>query len=212
LNSRDPAQPNGTPTDLTPHDLTPVAAPGPVQLLPLALVTIALFVVAALFMTGGDLNVRGFTAVQDTTRALPDAFWSMVTVCGTGVGAFALISPALLRQPRFYAAAIVSAALAGTYSNGVKHLFGLPRPAVVLDPARLHVIGETLRHNSFPSGHSVTAFTLAAVLVFASTRPLRTAMRDVAISAAIGSAQHAVRSGRVDANTSTAASVNAVTE
>jgi membrane-associated phospholipid phosphatase len=172
--------------------LAPIVALEPVRLMPLALVTIALVVVAVLFMTGGSLNIEGFTAVQGVTRALPDPFWSMVTLCGTGLGAFALLAPSLTRQPRCYAAAIVAAAFAGLYARGVKALFALPRPALVLDPVHLHVIGERLRHNSFPSGHTVTAFALAAVFVFASTRPIKTAFWALPFAALVATSRIAV--------------------
>ena len=147
----------------------------PVVLLPALVVALVLIAVAGLFMRGGTINVDVFVAVQGVTRALPDTFWAMVTICGTGVVAFALLAPTLAWHPRWYAAGLAAAALAGLYSNGLKRLYALPRPASVLDGGQLHVIGETLHANAFPSGHSVTAFTLAALLVLASRKPLRSA-------------------------------------
>ena len=147
---------------------------------------------SALFMQGGALNLDAFVAVQQVTGALPDTVWSMITICGTGVVAFALLSPTLARQPRWYAAGIAAAGIAGLYSNGAKHLFGLPRPAAVIDAGHLHVIGETLRANTFPSGHSVTAFTLAAILVFASRKPLSTAAWVVPVATLIALSRIAV--------------------
>ncbi len=141
---------------------------------PLVAVAVVLLVATIVFMASPDLNVAVFTATQRWTTALPDTAWSMVTVCGTGVVAFALLSTTLPWQPRWYAAAVASAALAGAYSNGFKHLYGLPRPPSVLDADHLHVIGHTLHANTFPSGHSVTAFTLASLLIFASRRPVAT--------------------------------------
>ena len=158
-----------TPLAASPDALKPIA------MLPLAIVAVVLVALAALFLEAGTLNVDGFVAVQAATRAAPDTLWAMLTICGTGVVAFALLSPTLAWQPRWFAAALAAAALAGAYSNGMKRVFALPRPASVLDPSRLHVIGETLHANSFPSGHAVTAFTLAALLVLASKKPLRTA-------------------------------------
>ncbi len=158
----------------------------------LAATTFAFVVVAVAFMANGPLNVRTFEAVQAATRALPDPFWSCVTICGTGVVAFALLSPTLAWRPRWFAAAIVGAALGGAYSNGMKRLFGLPRPAAVLDAAHLHAIGHALRANTFPSGHSVTAFALAALLAFASTRPLRTAAWTLPLAALVALSRIAV--------------------
>ena len=155
---------------------SPDRATTPVAAWPLAVVAVVLIALAVVFLEGGTLNVDGFVAVQSIARAAPDTVWAMLTICGTGVVAFALLSPTLAWQPRWFAAALAAAALAGLYSNGMKRVFALPRPASVLDPSRLHVIGETLHANSFPSGHAVTAFTLAALLVFASRKPMQTAL------------------------------------
>ena len=164
----------------------------PVVLLPALVVALVLIAGAALFMCGGTINVEVFVAVQGLTRAWPDTFWAMVTICGTGVVAFGLLAPTLAWQPRWYAAGLAAAVLAGLYSNGLKRLYALPRPASVLDAGELHVIGETLHANSFPSGHSVTAFTLAALLVLASRRPLRTATWAVPMATLIAFSRIAV--------------------
>ena len=164
----------------------------PIAAWPLAGVAIVLIALAAVFLEAGTLNVDGFLAVQVFTRGTPDSLWAMLTICGTGVVAFALLSPTLAWQPRWFAAALAAAALAGLYSNGIKRVFALPRPASVLDPSRLHVIGETLHANSFPSGHAVTAFTLAALLVLASRKPLRTALWAVPFAVLIAFSRIAV--------------------
>jgi membrane-associated phospholipid phosphatase len=170
--------------------LRPLVALRPAVAMSLSSVAIVLFVVAGCFMQGG--NIEGFTAVQAVTRAWPDGLWSWITVCGTGVVAFALLAPTLTRQPRWFAAAIVVAPLAGLFSNGFKRFFALPRPAAVIDPEHLHVIGQTLRHNAFPSGHSVTAFALASLLVFASRTPLKTALWTLPCAALIAASRIAV--------------------
>lgn len=154
---------------------TITAASAPIAIVPFVGVASILLIAAVVFMAVPDLNATVFVAVQHVTRALPDPFWSMVTIVGTGVVAFAALSSSLPWQPRWYAAAVPAAALAGLWSNGLKHVYGLPRPPSVLDPSRLHVIGHTLHANTFPSGHSVTAFTLASILIVASRSPLWTA-------------------------------------
>ena len=164
----------------------------PVAMVPVAVVALVLIALAVVFLDGGTLNVDGFIAVQSFTRAAPDTLWAMLTICGTGVVAFALLSPTLAWQPRWFAAALAAAPLAGLYSNGVKRIFAMPRPASVLDASRLHVIGETLKANSFPSGHAVTAFTLAALLVLASRKPLQTMLWAVPFAVLIAFSRLAV--------------------
>ncbi len=158
----------------------------------LAATTLPLVVVAVVWMADASFNVAGFLAVQASTRGVPDVVWSCITICGTGVVAFALLSPTLARGPRRFAAAIVAAALTGAYSNGLKRLYGLPRPGAVLDAAHVHTVGHALRANSFPSGHAITAFALASLLVFASTRPLRTAAWAAPLAALVALSRIAV--------------------
>lgn len=165
---------------------------GPVALWPMAGFAVLLVAAAILFMRTGSVNREVFVALQGWTALIPDVAWSWVTLCGTGVVAFALLAPTLAWQPRRYAAGLAAAALAGAYSNGVKHLFALPRPASVIESGHLHVIGETLKANTFPSGHSVTAFALAALLVLGSRVPWSTAAWAVPGAALIGLSRIAV--------------------
>jgi len=48
--------------------------------------------------------------------------------------------------------------LATVIAQGLKSIVGALRPASVLPPESLHILGNTLNYNSFPSGHTVTAF------------------------------------------------------
>lgn len=164
----------------------------PVAALPIAVLSIVLIVLAATFLQSETLNVEGFVAVQHLARVWPDLVWAAITICGTGVVAFALLSPTLSWQPRWFAAALPAAAFAGLYTNLLKRLFGLPRPASVLDPMHLHTIGDALHANTFPSGHAVTAFTLAALLVLASRRPIATATWLVPLAALVAFSRIAV--------------------
>lgn len=165
----------------------------PVAAWEIGAVAVVLAIVATVFLEGGSLNIETFVDVQRVTRAWPDTLWAIVTICGTGIVAFGLLAPTLAWQPRWFASALASAAIAGLYTNALKHWFALPRPAAVLDPLQVHVVGDALRgSNSFPSGHSVTAFTLAAVLVLASRRPFVTLCWALPIALLIATSRIAV--------------------
>lgn len=118
-----------------------------------------------------------------------DCFFSIVTFFGTGWG----IAPVLLFSIRKKAPSkkrvslIVFASLAltasGLINSQVKHCFHMPRPLAVFtheykavsgttpDKAQsvlgspVHTVGEKLMQNSFPSGHSNTAFAAALLMV-----------------------------------------------
>lgn len=54
------------------------------------------------------------------------------------------------------------------YSFVLKNFFAVPRPAAVFDHSSFIIVGKTLSgHNSLPSGHSMTIFTILTVLLFA---------------------------------------------
>ena len=164
----------------------------PIAIAPLLTVASLLAALSALLLYSGSINLDAFVATQTFTRHLPDTFWAMATVCGSGLGAFALLSLALRRHPFWVAAALAAAPIAGAYSNIIKRVIALPRPAAVLAPDQIHIVGETLRSNSFPSGHSVTAFALAATIVFASRRPRVVALWMVPLALLIAMSRIAV--------------------
>ena len=87
--------------------------------------------------------------------------------------AFFLVAGVAYRERRWvqYAIAMgISGLAAGILAQVVKHLVGRARPELWLGPAHYAPGSST----SFPSGHTVGAFALAGVLVFASRSvPLR---------------------------------------
>lgn len=106
---------------------------------------------------------------------LPPAAWAGITNLGSTLGAFALLTPALAWRPRWVAAALLAAPAASLYTHGLKTLFSEPRPAAVIPLDQFNVIGLPLRTDSFPSGHSLTAFVVAGVLLLSA--PLEQRMR-----------------------------------
>lgn len=149
---------------------TPVAArhPDTWLILPVLLCALGAGVVAAT-----DGNEALFLAANAAAAGwLPAFVWAGITNAGSTLGAFCLLAPTLVRQPRWLAAALLAAPLASLYTQAVKLIAQVPRPPSVLPPEAIHVIGLPLHNYSFPSGHSLTAFTLAGVLVLCSRRPL----------------------------------------
>ncbi|MGJ4748713.1 phosphatase PAP2 family protein, partial [Leptospira sp. SA-E8] len=101
---------------------------------------------------------------------LPDRFWALLSLLGTGWAVYALIVPALWRMPRLMLAWICAAPLASLAAHAGKALVNSPRPLKVLGPDVLHTIGPPLYHWAMPSGHTITAFGTAAAIYF-SLRP-----------------------------------------
>jgi len=135
----------------------------------LLIVAAAGCLVLALALRGSDTDRALFLAVNDAAwRWLPAALPSCLTILGHGLGAVMVLSPALMRRPSLLLAGLCAGPVALLLSRLPKVLIDSPRPAAVLDAASIHISGMRLAgHNSFPSGHSITAFVVAGVLIAA---------------------------------------------
>lgn len=65
----------------------------------------------------------------------------------------------------YWVAFAVVLLLAAVISLSLKEMVGALRPAGILPPESLHILGKTLIYYAFPSGHTVTAFAGACVLL-----------------------------------------------
>ncbi len=101
----------------------------------------------------------GFLAGQALSGHLPPVLWESLTTLGDARVQLALVLPFCLRYPRVFWALFLGALLAGAVSRGFKTAVPLPRPAAVIDAAQITIIGAKLTAHSFPSGHTVSAFS-----------------------------------------------------
>jgi undecaprenyl-diphosphatase len=102
-------------------------------------------------------------------RLAPDVVWSMLSEVGLGSSA-AVIVLALWRGRDELSRSTVAALIwcypiGGLLSSGLKRLFDTPRPPALLAPEQFRLIGARLTQHSLPSGHAITAFTVATLLV-----------------------------------------------
>jgi membrane-associated phospholipid phosphatase len=74
----------------------------------------------------------------------------------------------IIYAPKFWHALLSSIIISGIFSFLLKKLFAVPRPAAVFDNDSFLIIGNVLTGNtSLPSGHSIAAFTILALVFFA---------------------------------------------
>ena len=114
----------------------------------------------------GELQSSSFLFINRFTQRLPDFIWAWLTFLGNGWGLFAISFPLLLLAPRLFTAGIFGGAISAIASTVLKNLFDLPRPAGLLEDGSFYRIGEPLLYRAFPSGHTLTAFTIASALYF----------------------------------------------
>jgi len=123
----------------------------------------------AALLAGNPANAAWFEAYNAfADRLLPDAVLGGWTILGDGLCVLMLAAAALPAAPRTAAAALLATPIAALLTHVPKRLLAEARPAAVLDGLRIHVHGVRLAGvNSFPSGHSLAAFAIAAVFVCA---------------------------------------------
>ena len=133
----------------------------------------------------GELQSSSFLYLNQLAQTLPDTLWAWLTFLGNGWGVFAITFPLLLLAPRLLTAGIFAGALSAIVSPILKSYFDLPRPAGVLVDGSFYRLGEPLLHKAFPSGHTLTAFAVAAALYFSCDKDKRKPMLLLFVVAAL---------------------------
>lgn len=123
---------------------------------------IALLLTAAILLA--DSNQHWFLLLNAHAAAISPVIWSGLTNIASTGGAYAIVSAALPWQPRWGAAALLALPAGSIFTHGLKDMFSMSRPAGVLSPDEFNLIGDVLKHNALPSGHSVTAFGIGAAI------------------------------------------------
>jgi membrane-associated phospholipid phosphatase len=132
-----------------------------------------------------ELQSSSFLYLNELAQTLPDTLWAWLTFLGNGWGIFAVTFPLLLLAPRMLTAGILAGAIAAIASTALKSYFDLPRPAGVLADGSFYRLGEPLLYKAFPSGHTLTAFAVAAALYFSCDREKRKPMLLLFVIAAL---------------------------
>lgn len=132
------------------------------KLLDRALV-VALALGVSLFLAGG--HHVGFLWLNDTLNHLPTRFWMVMTHTGDTLTVLAVVGLLSLRYPGLTGKVIVAALVGSVYTHAIKRGFPLDRPPAVYDADVFHLIGPDHKRGTFPSGHTVTAFTFASLMI-----------------------------------------------
>lgn len=91
-----------------------------------------------------------------------------LTQLGDAVILLSFLSILIIYAPKIWEALLSSLVISILLSCPLKSIFAVPRPQAAFNDDTIIVIGKTLcGHNSLPSGHSITVFTILTVLLFA---------------------------------------------
>src|SRR3954471_9481661 len=104
-------------------------------------------------------NVALFQQVNELGPRAP-VLWSCLSVAGLGLAACIYLTAFAQREPARVAQFAWILVVGGTVASLIKHRLRAPRPLLALGDGHLNVIGDALRIQSMPSGHSAMAFAM----------------------------------------------------
>lgn len=108
-----------------------------------------------------------FVVVNTFFAPVAAPVWTGLSLLGNAWGVLGVTAPLLVLAPRLLWAWLCAAPFAIVFARVGKGLIESPRPAAVVDNTQMHVVGELLHNVSMPSGHTLTAFTVASAIYFA---------------------------------------------
>lgn len=119
-------------------------------------IIIVLVIVAILY------NSEIFAFINGLSNPVLDIVMLYFTHLGDGLTATLVALLIWLYRPKRGFVMVASLILVGIFVPLLKAYFDMPRPTMVIDNVR--ILGRTLRHHSFPSGHSATAVAYGCAL------------------------------------------------
>lgn len=127
-----------------------------------------------LFLSG-SLSVKGYIEVNRSSflyinhhvGCYPTLVYNL-TQAGDALVFLSLLSILFVYTPKLWESLITGSLFSLLFTVVIKNVFSIPRPAASFDNHTFFIVGERLAaSNSFPSGHSITVFTILTVLMFA---------------------------------------------
>ncbi len=91
--------------------------------------------------------------------------WINITLLGDTLVLLCMMAPLLAFRPQWVYGLIAAIPLGGLLSTVLKKMFNAPRPGDLLASSDYHALSDVLTGHSFPSGHSITAFAMASVVL-----------------------------------------------
>jgi len=116
-------------------------------------------------------NIKLFTLINGLNHPVLDTVFYLITYLGSGFIIIPIVLVLYAIKKEKILPVVSSYLLLSIATQAIKYLWNVPRPAALLD--NIHIVGETLKAASFPSGHTATAFMLYYVLTKGKSVPLK---------------------------------------
>ena len=123
----------------------------------------------------------GFEVIHDAGYYFSGTFLQLISSFGETLPAIALLALLSKRNPRVLWMAVLASLYAAVFTHLLKNLFDSDRPPAVFGDWVV-LGGEALKLHSFTSGHTVTAFVLAACFSVGSPRSAKIIFYSFAVS------------------------------
>lgn len=134
------------------------------------LIAIVLFLYSqnALSIDGyAQIQKHVFMAINAALSQFPSIIYNL-TQLGDALILLAILTIFIIYAPKLWESLLSASLVSALFSNILKNIFAVPRPAAMFDNTTFTIIGKTLTgHNSLPSGHAITVFTILTVLLYA---------------------------------------------
>ena len=139
--------------------------PEPAFQLVLAFLLTAAVLLVAVFAwpNGREILFHQFNALGGIEATV--SFWAGINALADTWLALGLLLPFILWHPRLAILTLFAAVVATAVTHGLKPTLDVLRPPAVFGADEFHLIGHSISSKAFPSGHTVTAFTLAGLLI-----------------------------------------------
>jgi membrane-associated phospholipid phosphatase len=129
---------------------------------------VSTFIILALYMASqmGHSNETWFYAINHlSNHYLSSVFLAHLTDIGNGSVCATIAIVICVKQPKLFKRILLTVLITALMSTLLKILWDLPRPAAVLDRSSFDIIGAIVTKHSFPSGHTMTAFSVAGFII-----------------------------------------------
>jgi hypothetical protein len=112
-----------------------------------------------------EVNQQFFIGINGYSKFMDPSIWCSLTLFGDTSILWPILVLFMWNNPRTVFAAVFAIPFGGTLSVLLKHLFNAPRPAQWTGATDITILGPVLTGNSFPSGHTITAFAAACAIL-----------------------------------------------
>jgi membrane-associated phospholipid phosphatase len=130
------------------------------------LILIIVFLLCFAFVLLTGLNKALFLGINSLGAYIYPFIWANLTFLGDTMTACAIMLLFIRKRPDLIWSGIFATLIATLIVNIIKSYFDIPRPPATIDKNLIFIIGPSLYRHSFPSGHTVTIFALAGILMF----------------------------------------------